>query len=135
MEHYPVGMKSSASQSTIDRLNKLKEAIEKYRYEHHVLDKASISEEALDSLKHELVEIETKYPELVTPDLPSQRVAGKPLPEFKKVRHKVPQWSLNDAFSPEEVKEFDARVKRFLAQAGVNSSAVAGAKPDLHFRT
>jgi DNA ligase (NAD+) len=117
-------MKSSAPQSTIDRLNKLKEAIEKYRYEYHVLDKASISEEALDSLKHELVEIETKYPELVTPDSPSQRVAGKPLPEFKKVRHVVPQWSLNDAFSPEEVREFDERVKRFLIQAGI-----AGAKP------
>jgi DNA ligase (NAD+) len=129
MEHYPVGMKSSAPQSTIDRLNKLKEAIEKYRYEYHVLDKASISEEALDSLKHELVEIEAKYPELITPDSPSQRVAGKPLPEFKKVRHVVPQWSLNDAFSPEEVREFDARVKRFLAQAGVNSLAVSGAKP------
>jgi DNA ligase (NAD+) len=122
-------MKSSAPQSTIDRLNKLKEAIEKYRYEYHVLDKASISEEALDSLKHELVEIEAKYPELITPDSPSQRVAGKPLPEFKKVRHVVPQWSLNDAFSPEEVREFDARVKRFLAQAGVNSLAVSGAKP------
>jgi DNA ligase (NAD+) len=122
-------MKSSAPQTVIDRLNKLKEAIEKYRYEYHVLDKASISEEALDSIKHELTEIEAKYPELITPDSPSQRVAGKPLPEFKKVRHVVPQWSLNDAFSPEEVREFDARVKRFLAQAGVNSSAVSGAKP------
>ncbi len=113
-------MKTSASRETIGRLDKLKEAIEKYRYEYHVLDKASISPEALDSLKHELVEIEAKYPELVTPDSPSQRVAGKPLPEFKKVRHEVPQWSFNDAFSPEEIREFDARVKRFLVQAGVN---------------
>lgn len=101
-------------QSVIERLEKLKAAIEKYRYEYHVLDRASISEAALDSLKHELVEIETKYPELVTPDSPSQRVAGKPLPEFKKVPHKVPQWSFNDAFSPEEMEEFDARTKRFL---------------------
>jgi DNA ligase (NAD+) len=81
-----------------ERLNKLKSAIEKYRYEYHVLDKTSISESALDSLKHELVEIETQYPQLITPDSPSQRVAGKPLPEFKKIEHKVAQWSFNDAF-------------------------------------
>ncbi len=108
-----------APKEVVERLGKLREAIEKYRYEYHVLDKASISEEALDSLKHELVQIETEYPELITPDSPSQRVAGKPLPEFQKVVHKVPQWSYNDAFSPEEMHEFDARVKRFLAQAGV----------------
>jgi DNA ligase (NAD+) len=100
--------------TVIDRLEKLKKAIEKYRYEYHVLDKTPISEAALDSLKHELVEIETEYPELVTPDSPSQRVAGKPLPEFKKVEHQVPQWSFNDAFSEEEIREFDERTKRFL---------------------
>lgn len=113
-------MKARAPKEVVERLAKLKEAIEKYRYEYHVLDKASISEEALDSLKHELVEIETEYPELITHDSPSQRVAGKPLPEFKKVRHEVPQWSFNDAFSPEEMQEFDARVKRFMAQQGIS---------------
>ncbi len=107
-------MKKGAPQTIIDRLAKLKSAIEKYRYEYHVLDTSSISPEALDSLKHELVEIERLYPELVTPDSPSQRVAGKPLPEFKKVLHRIPQWSFNDAFSPEEMREFDARTKRFL---------------------
>src|SRR3989344_1357522 len=114
-------MKNKAPRDIIDRLTKLREAIERYRYEYHVLDKQTISEEALDSLKHELSEIEGKYPELITPDSPSQRVAGKPLPEFKKVRHKVPQWSFNDAFSPEEMLKFDARVKRFLVQAGVEN--------------
>lgn len=111
-----------AGKVVVERLETLRKAIEKYRYEYHVLDKASISEEALDSLKHELVQIETEYPELITPDSPSQRVAGKPLPEFTKVQHKVPQWSFNDAFSPEEMMEFDARVKRFLAQEGVTKS-------------
>ena len=96
------------------RLLKLKETIEHHRYLYHVLDKPEISEGALDSLKHELVEIETVYPELVTPDSPSQRVAGKPLPEFQKVVHKVPQWSYNDAFNPEEMVQFDERVKRFI---------------------
>ena len=117
-------MKSRVPQETLARLAKLKEAIERYRYEYHVLDKATISPEALDSLKRELSEIETEYPELVTPDSPSQRVAGKPLPGFRKVRHEVPQWSFNDAFSPEEMREFDARVRRFLVQAGV-----AGSRP------
>jgi DNA ligase (NAD+) len=120
----------SAPKSVVERLQKLKAAIEKYRYEYHVLDKASISEAALDSLKHELVQIETEYPELITSDSPSQRVAGKPLPEFKKVPHKVPQWSFNDAFSPEEMIEFDARTKRFLkGEKGAEKSAVAGKIP------
>ena len=114
-------MKTAAPKDIIERLAKLREAIERYRYEYHVLDKQTISEKALDSLKHELAEIEGKYPELITPDSPSQRVAGKPLPEFKKVRHKVSQWSFNDAFSPEEMLKFDARVKRFLVQAGISN--------------
>lgn len=103
----------------IERIAKLKAAIERHRYAYHVLDTQEISAEALDSLKHELVQIEREYPELVTSDSPTQRVAGKPLPEFSKVRHEVAQWSFNDAFSPEEMAEFDARVKKFLSQAGV----------------
>src|SRR3990167_10924515 len=99
------------------RTGKLKKAIAKYRYEYHVLDKSTISPEALDSLKHELVKLEEQYPGLVTPDSPTQRVAGKPLPEFKKVAHKVPQWSFNDAFTPEDMRKFDARTKRFLKTA------------------
>lgn len=110
---------TDAPAAVVDRLEKLKAAIEKYRYEYHVLDTASISPEALDSLKHELVQIETQYPELVTPDSPSQRVAGKPLPEFSKVTHRVPQWSFNDAFSPEEMQDFDGRVKRFMKAAKI----------------
>lgn len=99
------------------RYEKLKAAIDHYRTQYHVYDREEISAEALDSLKHELVEIEAQYPELVTPDSPSQRVAGQPLPQFKKVRHQVPQWSFGDAFTPEEIREFDARVRRFLPHA------------------
>ena len=96
------------------RYEKLKKTVNHYRTLYHVYDKEEISQEALDSLKHELSEMEAQFPALVAPDSPSQRVAGKPLPGFKKVRHKVAQWSFNDAFSPEELREFDARVKRFL---------------------
>ncbi len=96
------------------RVEKLRSAIEHYRYEYHVLDNEVITPEALDSLKHELVQIEEAYPSLITPDSPTQRVAGKPLPQFKKIKHRIPQWSLNDAFTEEDVYEFDARVKRML---------------------
>src|SRR3989344_1330949 len=99
------------------RYSKLKEAINHYRRLYHVYDKEEISQAALDALKHELSDIEQKYPKIITSDSPSQRVAGAPLPGFKKVRHKVRQWSFNDAFSPEEMEEFDARVKRFLKPA------------------
>ena len=97
-----------------ERYEKLKKAINRYRYLYHVEDKEEISAEARDSLMRELLDIEREHPDLVGPDSPSQRVAGKPLPAFKKVRHKVPQWSFNDAFTSEDVREFDARVKRML---------------------
>jgi DNA ligase (NAD+) len=96
------------------RYEKLKTAVNRYRRLYHVYDKEEISAEALDSLKRELSEIEGRYPALAAPDSPSQRVAGKPLPGFKKVRHKVAQWSFNDAFTPEDVRAFDERIKRAL---------------------
>lgn len=107
---------SAASTEVINRIKRLRAAIEKYRYEYHVLNRSSISPEALDSLKRELVALEAKYPELVTPDSPTQRIAGAPLPEFKKVRHEVAQWSFNDAFTEADMRAFDERVRRFLKQ-------------------
>jgi DNA ligase (NAD+) len=97
-----------------ERIEKLRESINHYRYNYHVLNKLDISEEALDSLKRELVDLEEKFPDLVTPDSPSQRVAGGVLPGFKKIKHKVSQWSFNDAFSEKDIFDFDVRVKRFL---------------------
>jgi DNA ligase (NAD+) len=105
------------------RYDKLKDSINHYRVQYHVYDKEEISEAALDSLKHELADIEKEYPSIVTPDSPSQRVAGKPLPQFKKVRHEIEQWSFNDCFTPEEFHEFDARVKRFLGGTAVPTYA------------
>ncbi len=96
------------------RAKKLQAAIETHRYNYHVLDKEDISAEALDSLKRELSELESEYPQLVTPDSPTQRVAGEPLKGFEKVQHKIQQWSYNDAFTEENMRDFDARVKRFI---------------------
>ncbi len=65
----------------------------------------------------ELMGIEAKYPAIIATDSPTQRVAGTPLPGFTKVRHKVAQWSFNDAFTEEDIRAFDARVKRALKPA------------------
>lgn len=97
-----------------ERIEKLKEIINKARYSYHVLDKSLMSDDALDSLKHELYELEQKYPEFITPDSPTQRIGGKPLDKFKKVQHIVPQWSFNDIFEEKELKDFDERIKKEL---------------------
>src|SRR6201986_140640 len=99
-----------------ERYEKLQASINRYRRLFHVHDKEEISEEARDSLMQELTEIEKTHPELVTPDSPSQRVAGAPLPQFKKVRHVIAQWSFNDAFTPEDLRDFDKRVKKMLGE-------------------
>ncbi|MDE2213030.1 MAG: NAD-dependent DNA ligase LigA [Patescibacteria group bacterium] len=104
------------SKEARERYEKLKSTINHYRTQRHVYDREEISIEAEDALKHELSEIERTHPELIAPDSPSQRVGGKPLPQFLKVRHKIPQWSFNDAFTPEEIREFDLRTKRFLKE-------------------
>ncbi len=99
---------------TKDRIEKLRKVIDYHRELYHIHDKQEISEEALDSLKYELFKLEEKYPEFITPDSPTQRVSGKPLEKFEKVKHKIPQWSFNDAFSEEDIQDFDERVRRFL---------------------
>lgn len=104
----------AVSREAQERYEKLKASVNRYRTLYHVYDREEIPESARDSLMAELVTLEQEYPELVTPDSPSQRVAGKPLPQFTKIEHTVTQWSFNDVFSPEELSEFDARVKRML---------------------
>ncbi len=104
-----------------ERYERLKESINRYRRAYHVYDREEIPESARDSLMRELTQLEAQYPSLISPDSPTQRVAGRPLSKFKKVRHKAAQWSFNDAFSPDEVREFDARVKRFLVDAGIRA--------------
>ncbi|MCC6639028.1 NAD-dependent DNA ligase LigA, partial [Candidatus Falkowbacteria bacterium] len=96
------------------RIQNLKELINKHRYEYHVLNTQTISDEALDSLKHELSLLEQSYPEFVTPDSPTQRVAGKALDDFAKVTHKRRMISLNDIFNFEELSDWEARNKKIV---------------------
>jgi DNA ligase (NAD+) len=95
-----------------ERVLQLRKLIHDYRYHYHVLDESIMSEAAADSLKHELTELEAAYPELITPDSPSQRVAGAPLPGFSRVRHTSRMLSLNDVFSREELEAWAKRVQK-----------------------
>ena len=97
-----------------ERISKLKKEIERHRYLYHVLDKQEISDAALDSLKNELVQLETEFPQLLTADSPSQRVGGKPLAKFTKVRHSKPVLSLQDYFAPAELGEWQKRNEKLL---------------------
>ena len=94
------------------RIEKLKKVISYHRYLYHVLDKQEISPEALDSLKHELYNLEEQYPEFITPDSPTQRVVGRPLEGFKKIEHKVPMLSIEDIFSEKELQDWEDYLKR-----------------------
>ncbi len=93
-------------QAAAARILKLRELINDYRYHYHVLDESTMSEAAADSLKHELSELEKQYPELITPDSPTQRVAGRPLDKFTKVAHKDRMISLADVFSEDEILDW-----------------------------
>ena len=97
-----------------DRVEKLKKLINYHRHLYHVLDKQEISDDALDSLKKELFDLEQKYPEFITSDSPTQRIGGKPLEKFEKVKHLYPMLSFNDAFSEKDIKDWLARISKLL---------------------
>ncbi len=88
--------------------------IRAHDHAYYVLAKPAISDQEYDRLYRELLELERQFPELVTPDSPSQRVGGRPLTEFKPVPHRTPMLSLDNTYSREEVREFVARVQRLL---------------------
>lgn len=105
-----------------ERIQKLRGEINHHRYLYHVLDRQEISDAALDSLKKELFDLEQKFPELITPDSPTQRIGGEPLKDFKKVTHKTRMNSLNDAFSEEDFKDWLTRLENFLGYSILNPS-------------
>jgi len=102
------------------RIEQLTDTISKHRYSYHVLDRQEISDAALDSLKHELTQLESEYPEFMQADSPSLRVGGKPLPEFKKVQHNVRQWSFDDAFNEEEIKKWEERNLKIIRNSALS---------------
>ena len=108
-----------------ERIEKLRREINHHRYLYHVLDRQEISDAALDSLKKELEKLEEAFPEFLTPDSPTQRVGGKALAKFTKVRHRARMTSLQDAFSPDELAAWEERVKKLLPQRTVDYFAEA----------
>jgi DNA ligase, NAD-dependent len=98
------------------RAAKLRKLINDYRYHYHILDESIMSEATADSLKHELTQIEEQYPELITPDSPSQHVAGRVLDKFKKVEHSERMMSLNDVFSSDELADWLKRIEKITPE-------------------
>jgi DNA ligase (NAD+) len=96
------------------RIEKLREEIEYHNYRYYVLADPIISDEEYDRLMQELIELEKKYPELVTPDSPSQRVGEKVLDEFRSVEHSEPMLSLDNTYDEAQIREFDKRVRKLL---------------------
>jgi DNA ligase (NAD+) len=96
------------------RIEYLKKVIEQYRYSRLVLNEEKISPEAEDSLKKELFDLESQFPDLVTPDSPTQRIGGRPLAQFAKVRHDAPMLSFNDAFSRVDMENWVKRLENYL---------------------
>jgi DNA ligase (NAD+) len=105
---------TNASPEILDRIQKLRDQIHYHNYRYHVLDDPVISDAEFDRLMQELQKLEDEFPELVTPDSPTQRVGAKPLEKFETVPHRVPMLSLENAFSEAEAGEFEERLKRFL---------------------
>ena len=95
-----------------ERAQKLRAIIDDYRYHYHVLDESTMSEAAADSLKHELTQLEEQFPELITPDSPTQRVAGQALDKFAKVTHRSRMISLQDVFDRGEIVAWVERMKK-----------------------
>ncbi|MFC1663740.1 NAD-dependent DNA ligase LigA [Patescibacteria group bacterium] len=102
------------------RIEKLKKVIGHHRYLYNVLDREEISDSASDSLKKELFDLEKKFPEFITPDSPSQRIGGKPLEKFEKVRHPQPMLSFNDAFSEKDMEDWLERISKLLIKEEIS---------------
>jgi len=136
-------MENISKEKAKKRIEKLREEIDKIRYYYHVLDKSIVSEGVKDSLQHELQELEQKYPDLITPDSPTQRVGGKPLKKFFKVTHSAPMLSLNDAFDFDEMRAWEERLKKivpgdridYFAELKIDGFAVALTYEDGYLKT
>ncbi|HEL1649929.1 TPA: NAD-dependent DNA ligase LigA [Streptococcus suis] len=99
------------------RISELVSVLNQYAKEYYQLDQPSVSDAEYDALYRELVELETAHPELILPDSPTHRVGGKVLDGFEKYSHVYPLFSLQDAFSREELEAFDQRVRKEFPQA------------------
>ncbi len=99
------------------QIDRLRAQINDLRHRYHVLNDPEVTDAMYDGLMAELKKIETEHPELVAPDSPTQRVAGKPLDKFEKIKHVVPQWSFNDAFDEQDLLDWEERILKMLEKS------------------
>lgn len=112
---------------------RLRKELHEHDYRYYVLSQPTISDYQYDQLMQRLIELERQYPELITPDSPTQRVGGEPTKEFPTVTHEVPMLSLANTYSEEELLDFDRRVKellggqpyRFVAELKIDGVAIS----------
>lgn len=102
------------SEELKNRIKRLYAQIDDLRYRYHVLNDPTVTDQMYEGLTEELKKIEAKHPELITPESPTQRVAGTPLEKFEKITHKVPQWSFNDAFDKKDIEDWQERILKML---------------------
>ena len=98
------------------RAEKLRVAIADLRYKYHVTNDPSVTDTVYSSLMDELRHLESEFPSIKSPDSPTQRVGGRALDSFQKIRHSVTQWSFEDAFDQEDIEAFDGRVRKLVAE-------------------
>ncbi len=101
------------------RARKLRAEIERHNHQYYVLDQPLVSDAEYDRMFRELQQLESEHAELASPDSPTQRVGGAPLPQFEQLTHRIPMLSLNNAFSEEEVTAFDKRVSEGLKSSDI----------------
>ena len=105
------------------RIDALREEINAHNYSYYVLDNPEIPDSEYDRLLRKLSEIENQYPELITPDSPTQRVGATPLDSFSEVQHEVPMLSLGNAFSDQDMSDFDKRIREAVEKDNIEYAA------------
>jgi DNA ligase (NAD+) len=111
------------SETAAQKIEKLRDEIRHHEHLYYVLDKPEIGDPQYDALINELKRLEAEHPEMVTPDSPTQRVGGKPAEGFKKASHSRPMLSLDNAYSGEELADWDRRVRELAGNSPVEYTA------------
>ncbi len=118
------GQAGAAGRAVVERIAELRSLIRHHEYRYYVLDSPEVSDAEYDALFRELEDVEAAHPELITPDSPTQRVGGEPLPGFGQVRHGEPMLSLANAKNEDELRAWHARVVKLSVEAGREPQSV-----------
>lgn len=109
-----MGSKTLTKDQAKIRMEKLKEKINDLNYKYFVLDQSEVKESVRDSLKRELIELETQFPQFISPDSPTQRVGSALSGKFQKIKHKSKKTSLSDVFTSQEIREWAQRIQKLV---------------------